>query len=323
MRRLALAAAAFLWSTAAHAECPTYYTGEQFVTDLQSLQIALRNLDEATFAAGGKRLEASIVCLSSGAPPPIYASAYRYIGTYHYLVKHDEAGARRWFRTALEIDPTHNWDASELELGHPMRDVYEAERFNAGAGVERLEGKVVNMPAGSTLLIDGRPLTVAEATLDRPHLVQQIAPDKSVRGTWLIEGNQLPPQFLRDANAAATTKADPETKKPGKKGKTEVVATTDSGLQVQKVERLRPPEKTPLMILGALGVAGAGGIYAMSFAARDEFEAAKTTEDLEKSRDLTNILVVTSGGVLVLGGVVGYYGIILDGGAGVGFAGHF
>jgi hypothetical protein len=102
-----------------------------------------------------------------------------------------------------------------------------------------------------------------------------------------------------------------------------VVAETESGVTVQKVERLRPPEKTPLMILGALGVAGAGGVYAMSFATRDQFDSATTTEDLEKARDLTNILVLTSGGVLVLGGVVGYYGIILDGGAGVGFAGHF
>jgi hypothetical protein len=56
-----------------------------------------------------------MVCLSSSAPSPIFASAYRYIGTYRYLVLNDEAGARRWFRVALEIDATHNWDAAELD----------------------------------------------------------------------------------------------------------------------------------------------------------------------------------------------------------------
>ena len=323
MRTLVLAAL-IAWAPLARAECPKPYTGEQLVSDLQTLQVSLRNLDETTFGAAGKRLEVGIVCLSSQAPPPIFASAYRYIGTYHFLVLQDEPNARRWFRTALEIDPTHNWDATELELDHPMRAIYEQERQVAATGLTRIEGKVVNLPAGSRLTIDGRLMDDAEATLDRPHLVQQVgSADKAVRGTWVIEGNALPPQFLRDTMAPAPEEVAEAPKPRGRKKDTAGLTQPGEGLEVKTVERLRPGEKTPLLIIGALGVVGAGGIYAMSFASRGQFDLASTTDELERTRDLTNALVLTSGGVLLVGIGVGYWGIILEGGGGVGLAGHF
>lgn len=317
--------ATLAWAAPAHAECQNAYTAETLVNDLQTLNLALRNLDESAYATSAKRLESGIVCLGGQAPPPIFASAYRYIGTYHYMVLKDEPGARRWFRVALEIDPTHEWDAGELELGHPMREVYEQERLVAPTGLTELEGKVVNLPAGSTLALDGRPLTEAAATSDRPHIVQQIAVDRTVRGTWLIEGNAIPEKFLRGADAVAAAPAEEPTKgKKGKKGKDAAALTQPTeGLQVQTVERLRPPEKTPLLIAGTLGILGAGGVYAASYFARQEFDAANTTDELDQTRTTTNALVLASGGVLLVGVGVGYWGIVLDGGAGIGVAGHF
>jgi hypothetical protein len=308
----------------AWAECTQPYLGDQLVNDLQVMQVALRNLDEATFATAGKRLEAGVPCLTSSAPSPVFASAYRYIGAYYFLVGNDPAKASRWFRTALEIDPTYAWDANELDLGHPMRAAFEQERGSADTTPVAIAGKVINKPAGSTITIDGRPLTEASATADRPHVIQQIGSDRSVRGSWLIDGNAIPPQFLRDEMAPATAVAEPEPVKPTKKKKGEENLTQPSeGLQVQKVDRMRPAEKTPLMIGGALGVVAAGGIYAAAFAERQQFDRASTTEDLDASRTATNALVIASGGVLVLGLGIGYWGIVLDSGAGVGVAGHF
>lgn len=322
---LGLAALA-LWSAGARAECQQKYTGEQLVSDLQTVNLALRNLDETAFATSAKRLEGGIVCLGSQAPPPIFASAYRYVGTYHFMVLNDEAGARKWFRTALEIDPTHTWDATELELSHPMREVYEQERLVAPTNMAAIEGKEVNLPAGSTLAIDGRPLVEAAAALDRPHIVQQIASDRSVRGTWLVEGNAIPAQFLRDPVVAAAPEEEaPKKEKKPKKTKGTVGATTQpsEGLQVMQIERVRPPEKTPLLIAGALGLVGAGGVYWASTFSRAEFDGASTTEELERTRTVTNAMVLASGGVLLAGAGVAYWGIILDGGAGVGVGVQF
>ena len=328
MRQLvpALGLAAILaYAPVARAECTTPYTGDTLVADLPTLSLALRNLDDTTFGTAGKRLEAGMVCLSSSAPSPIFASAYRYIGTYRYLVLNDEAGARRWFRVALEIDATHNWDAAELDLGHPMRKLYEEERLTAPIAPTPIEGKLLASPAGSKLYLDGRPIDAAAATLDRPHILQQVgASDKSLRGSWLIEGNALPEQFLKDA-ALAEEAVDDKKKKPTKTRKPGEIAsaTTGSAVQVMVAKRERPPEKTPLILVGVAGVLGAGGVYAASYLSQQQFYEAQTTEEAEQLRQTTNTLVLASGGVLLAGLGIGYWGVILDGGAGVGVAGHF
>jgi hypothetical protein len=79
--------AALAWAPAARAECTQPYPGDQLVNDLQVLQLSMRNLDETTFASTGKRLDTGIACLTSAAPSPVFASAYRYIGAWQFLVK--------------------------------------------------------------------------------------------------------------------------------------------------------------------------------------------------------------------------------------------
>ncbi len=325
----ALLGAGALAPRVAHAGCAAAYTSEQLVNDLTTVQLALRNLDEASFNTAGARLEAGIGCVGNPIPPMVFASAYRYVGAYHYLQKENDK-ARQWFRSALELDPTYNWDAQEMELDNPMRQVFEEERARAPIPPTEIPGKVLAQPAGSTLALDGRPLDKAAATADRPHVLQQVATsDRSVRGTWVIEGNAIPEQFLQDQTLSGLTpeeqaKADKEAKKKPREKKKEQVANveyTDSG--AVKIDRLRPPEKTPLMVLGAVGIAGAAGIYAATFATHGEFENANSTEELVAAQTLTNALVLTSGGVLLVGMGVGYWGIVLDGGAGVGISGHF
>jgi hypothetical protein len=316
----------------ARAECKVAYTSAELVKDLTSTQLALRALDESTFSAAGGRLEAGVACVSNPVPVMVFASTYRYIGAHRYM-QNDTEGARRWFRAALELDPSYQWDANELELSNPIRALFEEERDRAHSDPVPASGGVLAQPAGSTFALDGRPLSVAAASTDRPHVLQQIATsDKSIRGTWLIDGNAFPAQVLQSAVVTAPTpeeaaraakeakKAD-RTKKPVETEKVASVEYSDSGAIV--VDRVRPAEKTPLMIIGAIAIAGAGGLYAASFVTHDQFENATTTDELFQTQTLTNALVVSSGGVLLAGLGVGYWGMVLDGGAGVGVSGHF
>ncbi len=335
-RHLARLAAGWLLvaalAPAARAECTRAYVGEELVNDLSTMTAALRSLDEAAFKASGKRLEASVACIKTPVPPMVFAAAYRYIGAYHFF-SGDQDGARRWFRSALELDPTFDWDVSEVPVGHPMRGVFDGERDAASVDPVPVEGKVLNVPAGSALYLDGREIDAPAATPDRPHLLQVVATsDRTVRQVFMIDGNAFPPQFLRDAEVAAApeepakkSKKDKKSKK--KKGKddeavAEAPVVTDP-LAVQKVERVRPAIKTPLMVTGGLVMAGSGVIYAMSFASHKEFERASTTSELERYRTLTNTLVLASGGTLLAGIGIEYAGIMLGTGAGFTLGGRF
>lgn len=332
-----------LFTPTAMADCPTAYTGSALVKDLGSVQSALRNLDDSAFAASGKSLEAGLPCLDMTAPPQLFASAYRYLGAVHYLVENDPEGARRWFRASLELDPTYQWDAQELDLGNPMRAVYEAERPNAPIPGDRVAGKDLDVPSGSAFLLDGRPLVEPRATPGRPHVVQvAVIGSRHADHTWLIDGNAFPDDTLRvpppvvavveDPKKAKKVEAKPEPKpepkveskpvaktepKPESKPKSAAATTTavtgEDGVQHMVVKRTRPPEKTPLMIVGAVGLAGAVGLYAYSWKLDQDFNAATTTDELEKLQAQNHAFVIASGASLLVGAGIGYWGVILDG----------
>lgn len=311
MRKLAvvlLSVACLAWSPSAHAECRSAYTTDQLVGDLEQAIVAMREQDLPRMGAVTRRLETDLVCLGRTAPPPVFANAYRLIGAYYFLGVQDVPKARRWFRVALEVDPTHDWDSSELPMVHPMRQVYEEERMAAASAVVPLDGMVIVKPAGSVLFLDGRPLENAEATTERPHIIQQVAKDGTTRGAFVIEGNAIPSQYLRPEstlpqNQPVATPEDPN------------VSYNEDGVKIVKIERTRPREKTPLIVSGLLGMVGAGGVYAVAYIEREDFELAATTTELQTSASLVNTLVAASGGVAALGLGVAYWGLILDGGA--------
>lgn len=305
------------------AECVKAYTGEELIADLGTMTTSLRSLDEAAFKASGQRLEASLACAKTPVPTPVFASAYRFIGAYHFLAGR-EPDARRWFRTAIELDPNFEWDINELDLGHPLRNVFDEERSVASDPPSLLEGKVINVPAGSMLMLDGRKLSQPEATLDRPHLLQVVGQtDKSVRQVFVIEGNAIPEQFLIDEALAMTTPEGDDAGKKGKKGKKGAPEKAYGDYDVQVIQRVRPPAKTPLIVTGGLVLFGSGVVYSMSFASRNEFEKATTTDDLERYRTVTNTLIIASGATFAVGMGVGYAGMMLDGGPGLTFGGRF
>jgi len=266
---------------------------------------ALRSKDESAYRETGKRLSTQIGCLRKDLPARVFASAYRHVGAY-YFMEGDFEQAKRWFMTALEIEPSYEWDAAELALDHPLRRAFDAQRNTATAEPVPLTGKAIAAPSAGTLKLDGRALTEAAATLDRPHILMVVGDDRVALEVFLIDGNSIPEQFLTEGDVEQEEEVDPS-----------------EAYVAQKVERIRPPAKTPLMLTGGgLAIAG-GAMWATTFATRAKFDAATSVADLDKYKRLTNTLVVASGVTIALGVGVEYVGIIISEQPGVALGGRF
>jgi hypothetical protein len=261
-------------------------------------------------------------------PAQLFPNVYRMIGVGAFAGgKPDEAV--KWWRTARELEPTFQWDVNDMDLGSPMYATYVSARDGEGTTPARIEGKDLNIPAGSHFLLDGRPLSAPAATPDRYHLLQQVADAGGVRASWVITGNGFPDRVLAEQVASLNevkeeaTKEKEKKKKEKKKGEPQQLSggyTTDD---VVTIQRERPPLKTPMLILGGVGVLAAGGLYAASYPAAASFEAAKTQEELDAARSRTNLLVVASVGTLAAGVGMEWFGIVLDGGGVVGMTVEF
>lgn len=321
----ALVAYLLLAAPSAHAAepaaCAAPYSTDTLAADLSAVQTALRTLDDAGFEAAGKRLEAGLVCLDRPVAPGVWSAAYRYIGAWHFLIPGDERTARRWFRSSLELDPAYAWDADEIDPAHPLRVVWEAERAVAAAEPVAVPDRAWAASGGAArMFVDGRPSPTPAATLDRPHVVQRVrgsGPDATLEATWLVDGNLFPAELL----AAPVVTAPPLPEPPDRTPPPDTA--DDLGFSSVSAVRERPPAKTPLLIVGAAGVLAAGGVYALSWDARQDFDAATTGPDLRRLRDRTNTFVLASGATLVVGVGIGTWGVALDGGGRAVVSGRF
>ncbi len=281
--------------TDASASCAQPYTGAVLSRDMGAISSALRAKDQTAFAEAGARLAQGLPCTHTVLPVPALANAYRFIGL-HYARGAADAEARRYFRSALELDPSFEWGLNQLDLTDPARAMFEAERASAQDDPVRLEGKVFSPPADAEVYIDGRRAKEVEARLDRPHLVQLVSNDIAT-ATHLIDGNAFPEGLVGLASA--------------------VVRNRGRGGGPEQVQRLRPPAKTPLLIVGGTGLVAGAGLYAASFATRSSFDSATTTDDVWKYQSTTNALVLASGVSVLVGLGTGYAGFLLDGGPGL------
>lgn len=309
--------AALLGSAPALADCPKPYTGAEMTADLGAASTTLRDRDIPAFTAAGKRLEAGLVCADKAFPKLAYASAYRFIGVTH-AYNGDEPGARRWFRSALELESTFDWDVDEMDFADPLRATFEAERGGAESKPVAFPGAAFLSAEGTSWLLDGRPLATPAATVERPHVLQQVRDaDQSVVQAFLVEGNAFPTAILTTPPTPVVTQNS-----KGKKGKgsapvaSAATPADDSSYTVTKIQRVRPPAKTPLIVLGGIGVAGGGALYALSYLKHQDFEAATTTEELLAAQKQTNLFVIAAGSVFALGLGTGYVGVTLDSGPG-------
>jgi hypothetical protein len=297
-----VALAVLLLGDVAQADCASPYTTANMAADLGDMTRDLRDLNEQQFVAGGARLATGLPCLNTALPASAYASAYRYIGTYHLLSSRDDQ-ARAWYRTALELDPSFEWDINDLPIDNPIRVVFEEERGKAVVEPVRVEAKVLLPPEGAYLLLDGRKMRRAEATIERPHLLQVVS-SGNVTSAQIIEGNAIPDEYL---NAGEEAGAKPK-----------ALAS-----QVYTVQRVRPPLKTPLLIIGGVTTVAGIGLYAGSMVTHAKFTKATTTADVLRLQGVTNTLVIASSACLLVGVGSGYAGIMLDAGPGFWYTTRF
>ena len=310
MRRfLASLTAGLFLANATWASCPTPYTPTQLGDDLSAMSLALRNLSRDDFRGPGEAMVSGLPCVDAPLAPVVLASIYRYGGLSHFF-NGDTDNARRWFRTALELDPTYDWDVAEVPVDDPVRPVFEGERPQGDRAPEPFAGgRTLNVPEGYRVVVDGRTLRSPALTPDRPHLVQLIRVDGNVVETvWLIDGTALPETLLAEPGPAVAA-ASP--------------ASGASGLVVEKIERSRPPMKTPALIGGSLLMAGGVGLYAMSFGAHSQWDAATTSKALSEKQALTNGLVIGAATALTVGAGVTWVGVALDGGGTVNWGMQF
>jgi hypothetical protein len=289
--------------TDVRAECAAVYTTGQMAADLGTMTTSLRSLDEEVFLRAGQLLNTGLVCMETTLPASAYASAFRYIGTFHFLEgRLDEAGG--WYRTALELDPTFEWDINDLPIDNPIRIEFEKERSRAVVEPVRIEGKILAPPEGAYLLLDGRKIRYAEATVGRPHLLQVVT-GGAVTEAEVIDGNAIPDEYLMIGDdGGSADKAGP-------------------GREVVTVLRIRPPLKTPMLVIGSVGVAAGIGLYVGSMVTHAKFQKATTTSEVLRLQGVTNSLVIASSACLLVGVGTGYAGIILDGAPGFWYTKRF
>lgn len=302
-------------SQPAWAACTATYEGQALIRDMQTAQMSLRAMEETTFKTATSSIQTNLPCLASPVPASVFATVYRYMGVSQYL-QGDTDGARRWFRTALDLDPSFEWDAAELELSSPIRKVFEEERTQGTFTPVPVEGKDLDIPTGTSFYLDGKPLMQAAATQDRPHVLQHVTADRKVLKTWLIDGNAFPQEILKDKAAApVATATKPPKGSKGNKGDSPATTTSTSpdGVQRVTVERPRPPEKIPLIVAGVASVLGSGATYYLAMQANNDFSAATTTAALDDARAQSNQFVFLSAGLLAVGAGVGTWGVVVEG----------
>jgi len=297
-----------LVATPAWGACTGDYDAASLGDDLGEIASGLRGMETERITGAGTRLADGLPCVKAPMAPVVLSRAYRFVGLYHYL-KGDEGSARRWFRSSLELDSTYEWGVNELAIDDPLRSVFEQERGAADVEPTPVGGRALAIPAGSRISMDGRTISEAKATLSRPHLIQVITDaSNSVVSVHLIDGNQFPESLLTTASEAPVVEDKPK---------------INNDYAVQTVERSRPPLKTPMLIGGALGLAGGLGLYTASFITHKKFEEATTTGEVAQYRTLTNTLVLGAAGSFALGAGMGYFGVIINAGPGVGWVGQF
>lgn len=279
-------------SAPAMAECTAAYTTDQLLADLVVAEQGLRGGQDQMVGLAGGNLEKGLPCLGEMLPQMMVGKTYRAIAAGRYL-NNDEAGAKLWFSTALEVDSTFAYGVQDIPADHPMRTFY--------ADIKR-EGSNESVPVEGMAFVpgqhylDGRKWETPTATMGLPHLYQHEA--ESLR-TWMIQGNAFPAEMLQDPS---TIPADAARQTP------DGYVRMEGGYAVA----YRSPLKTPLIATGVVALLAGGGVYGYSFLTRAEFDEATDLAEVERTEALTNNLVLASGGLAVLGLSTFTWGVAID-----------
>lgn len=302
-----LVAALLVPSHAGAAECSGPYASDQLVLDVQKLESAVVDQDKNDSIASATRIQGNLPCVEQKLPLGFLGRVYRGLAGGFY-VGGDTETAESWYRTALELDRTYRYGLEDLPSDHPLRAVYASLVQAAEEDPIATSGKAFG-PAGDWFL-DGRRVDGPSARPGRPHLLQ-LETDSQVR-TWLLDGEIFPNEILVEGkNVAENGK-----KRRRKKDRTKYdVDVFEMGQGAVLVDRSRPPEQIPLIAAGGGLLVTSIVLYAGSAVSRSNFNDITDTEDnLRRSQQTTNRLVLAALGTAALGAGSLTYGIVIDDG---------
>lgn len=285
-------------------DCAQPYTSDNLLADLATVESAAQSDDSSTAMNTAMKLESGLDCLDEKLVTMLLSRTYRSIGA-GYLVGGSETRARSWLRTALELDRNFEFGLQEYGEDHPIRTVFTELKMQPEGSAAAVDGKAL---VDGKFYLDGSRLESAEAVPGRPHLLQKVGDGVE---SWVIQGNTFPDEVLVDPAAAAASSEGPT---KDKKNKSKTRAAKAPTAPEGTYGRVRPPEKTPLMIAGGALIAGAGGMFVGSILSRQAFDEISDDEEaLRKAQNTTNRLYLGSFAVLAVGGGVLTWGIVLDG----------
>lgn len=322
---LTLATILALYAPSIAQACDDVYDTGALIDDLTVVEDGLRSGDASAAGAAADKMESNLACLGEPIPYAIVGRIYRGIGTGKWMSGNEERG-RQWFLTALETDPTFEYGTEDMPMDAPIRLMYLDLRVEADANPELMDASF----SEGRIFVDGGLTGSPSATQGRPHLVQRDLAD-NISG-WVIEGNAFPAELLGEAVVeAGPEEADPREARRVQK-EAERAARDAARLAARQgaspaptsgVTMVRAPEKTPLIVGGAVAVAAAGGLYYASSITRGQFDDAKTEADARKARQSTNNLVIASAIVGAAGASALTWGIVVDQGPGIRIGGRF
>ena len=294
---LSLSVLSLFYSQAAYAECEETYVVSSVMSDIKKAKTALQDADDNILVVVGKDIESKILCLdgpllSNG---QVFEKLYRIIG-YGYYYSGQHSNAKKWFSAAQEALPSFRFSSDALE-DEELRRMYEDTRAERQEK-QPVEGKLLQVPAGTKLYLNGNLITSSDFSKGQynyAYLISEVGGNIQVQARFSFE-DTFPEEILKNDDGSELYDAS-----------------------MQKVDRIRPPEKTPLMILGGVTTLAAVGLYGYTFKTNQDFEAATTPDDMRSIQSLNNNLIISAGVVGFVGFGLGYTGVLIDSNGGIRF----
>ena len=286
-----------LLSQSAFAECEEQYVVNKVMSDIKKAKTALQESDNNSLVAVGKEIEGKILCLDAPllSNGQVFEKLYRIIG-YGYFYSDDTSEAKKWFSSAQEALPSFRFSSDTLE-NEDVRQLYEDVRSSRQER-QAVEGKILQVPAGTKLYLNGNLVSTADFSKGQynyAYLISEVGDNIQVQARFSFE-DAFPSELLKDDDGSGIYDAS-----------------------MKKVERIRPPEKTPLMILGGITTLTAVGLYGYTFKTNQDFEVATHPDDMRSIQTLNNNLIITAGVVGFVGFGLGYTGVLIDSQGGIRF----
>ena len=278
----------------AYAECEDPYAVSEVMADLKKAKQALKDADNSVLVSVGKNIEGKLLCLDAAllGNGQVFEKLYRYVG-YGYYYKDNRDESKKWFSSAQEALPSFRYSTDALE-SEELRALYEDVRINRNEKTV-IEGQSLQVPAGTKLYLNGNLISNAEFSKGQynfAYLLSEVGDNVQVQARFPFQ-DTFPEALLKE-------------------GMDDIY---DASLK--KVDRIRPPEKTPLMILGGVSTLAAIGLYSYTYKTNQDFDSATTPDDLRNIQSFNNNLIITSGVVGFIGFGLGYTGVLIDSQGGI------